>query len=270
MHHLTATVLKTTMSRTKDLMALFSPITLPEMDRVSLLDRVDTKYFLGVNQLHTALKQLTRNYRALEINGVRLNRYQTIYFDTPDFDLYRQHHNGFGTRYKVRSRSYVDSNVAFFEIKHKTNQGRTLKSRFQIPELRTALDEKADEFVDRHTPLNADQLKPKLWNDYVRVTLVSKQHQERLTLDLNLSFGWEDRQASLPGITIAEVKQAHFSHESAFIQQMRELGLHPTPFSKYCMGVCMVYDNLKINNFKPHLRKLYRTMQEELANGTTH
>lgn len=256
--------------QTKRLITWFEPISLSEMQQAALLDRVDTKYILGAKDLYAALQQLTEEYRVLEIAGVRLNRYQTVYFDTPDFDLYRQHHNKFGTRYKVRTRQYVDSNLAFFEVKHKTNRGRTIKSRLPISSHPAQSNEHANEFVGIHTPLDPDQLEPKLWNSYLRMTFVSKHRLERLTIDLNLTFGWGDAQVTLPGIVIAEVKQKHFSHNSDFIRKMREFGIHPTSFSKYCIGASMLYSDLKANNFKPHLLKLNKAMQEEMAHGFAH
>ncbi len=245
----------------------FSPISLAEMQRVALLDRVDTKYLLGLTDLQTVLQQINTEYRVLEIDGIRMNQYRTVYFDTPDFFLYRQHHNSYGSRYKVRTRQYVDSNLAFFEIKNKNNQGRTVKSRLPVEEAQDQVTGELDQFVNQHTTLDPDRLVPKLWNNYLRVTLVSKYRQERLTIDLNLTFGWGGKQVALPGVAIAEVKQKNFSHDSDFIQQMRTLGNHPTPFSKYCIGAGMIYKQLKTNNFKLNLQQLHKVMQEEPSYG---
>ena len=48
-----------------------------EMDGVALQDRIDTKYVLHVDHLYPALASLTEHYRILEIDVVRLHRYQT-------------------------------------------------------------------------------------------------------------------------------------------------------------------------------------------------
>ena len=250
--------------------AQFRPISLSDMQQVALLDRVDTKYLLGLTDLSAVLQQITAEYRVLEIGSIRMNQYRTVYFDTPDFHLYRQHHNRYGSRYKVRTRQYVDSNLAFFEIKNKTNQGRTIKSRLPVPNIQPRVTEGLDKFVDQHTPLEPDRLVPKLWNAYLRMTLVSKHRQERLTIDINLTFGWGEKQVALPGVAIAEVKQKNFSHDSDFIQQMRTLGNHPTSFSKYCIGASMLYKHLKTNNFKPNLQRLYKVMKEEPSYGFVH
>lgn len=261
----TPIMFEATADRTERLLDRFAPIGLAEMGRVTLLDRVDTKYVFGASQLYAALHAMAGHYRALDIEGVRLNQYQTVYFDTPDFGLYQQHHNRVGTRYKVRTRRYVDTDLAFFEVKHKTNRGRTIKTRFQTEEIETELDDEADAFVGSHTPLRPERLEPVLWNAYQRATLVSTRREERLTIDVNLAFGWGGEALALPGIAIAEVKQAHLTQDSDFIREMRGLGVRPTSFSKYCMGASLLYGDLKDNNFKPNQRLIEKLMREESA-----
>lgn len=258
------------LSLTEKLMTQFEPISLSEMGGVSLQDRVDTKYVITLSELYEILPQVIGQYRVLSVNNTRLNHYQTLYFDTPDFALFRQHHNGWGSRYKVRARKYVGSNLSFFEIKHKTNQGRTVKSRVQIPEVTNHLNGQINEFVAGYTPFVADDLEPKLWNEYLRITLVSKTQSERLTLDLNLEFGWGDAYNALPGLVIAEVKQAKRSQYSDFTRHMRQHNFRPMSMSKYCIGVCLLYDGLKTNNFKAALHHLDQLRQKERANVVLH
>jgi hypothetical protein len=249
----------------RHLLARFQPISLSEMENVTLLNRMDTKYVMGTSQLSTALQHVVEDYLVLDIDTKRLNHYQTLYFDTQDFALYRQHHNGLRSRYKVRVREYVDSDLAFLEVKRKTNRERTIKLRLQTPDVVTEIDRQADEFVDAHTPFDGQALEPKLWNDFLRITLVSKHRAERLTLDLNLEFGWGDTCVALPGIAIAEVKQERFSQHSNFMQQMRRLGIRTTRFSKYCAGVYLLYDHVKTNNFKSRMLLLDKVMRKELG-----
>lgn len=252
------------MTSLETLMGQFDPITLKEMDDVALLDRTDTKYVLQMGHLQHALAQLTDCYRVLTVQGNRLNHYQTVYFDTPTFDLYTRHHDGSKNRYKVRSREYVDSHLAFLEVKFKTNKNRTIKSRMQTPDVVTEFDADTANFVHDHCPNDPALLEPKLWNQFIRITLVSKTSVERLTLDINLEFQRDRAQVALPGIVIAEVKQDGFDRQSDFIRQMRGMGVRPSGFSKYCMGVASLYDEVKKNNFKPQMLRVGKLMQGEL------
>jgi len=244
-----------------DLLAQFSPISLAEMDGVSLLSRTDTKYVLNQPQFLAVLATLPRHYRILEINQVRLNQYQTLYFDTPGFDLYLAHHAGRRNRVKVRSREYLDTHRSFLEIKHKTNKDQTIKHRLPTAGFITRMTPETDEFLCSQSPATPLNLEPKLGNTFCRLTLVSLHRPERLTLDMQLQFAAADQSVTLPGLVIAEVKQAGHHPDSDFIRQMRARKIQPMGFSKYCMGVSLLYPQVKHNSFKPKLRQLNKLMQ---------
>jgi len=246
----------------------FMPISLTQMRNVALLRRVDTKYVLNEAQLYQALTRLTADYDVLEIEGRRLHCYRTLYFDTPDFALYRQHHDGRRDRYKVRSRVYVDSDLAFLEVKRKTNKNVTVKSRLQTPEVVTQIDAQTDGFLHTHFPQATEALEPQLWNSFYRITLVSKHSIERLTVDIDLSFQAGGTRVPLPGVAIAEVKQEAFSLRSEFVGQMRVLGVRAMSFSKYCIGVSLLYDQVKRNNFKPQWLYIDKIIQDRRSTWT--
>lgn len=252
--------------------ARLAPITLDEMNGVKLLDRTDTKFIMRVSQLADLLPALGEAYRILDIDGTRLNHYQTLYFDTPDFLFYHQHHNDQRPRYKVRSCEYLDTQVAYLEVKRKNSRDRTKKYRLPTPDLATDVAAPLDDFVDAHMPLETEQLEPKLWNEFLRLTLVSTRRQERLTLDLNLEFGADQAYAALPGLVVAEVKQASLAQPSDFMQAMRQYRIAPQRFSKYCAGVYLLYPrDVKINNFKARMRRVAKLMrQEEGEHGRFH
>ncbi len=248
--------------RLETLLTPFDTISLAELQQeAALLDRVDTKYIIGMDQLYAILPKLSEHYRALTINDTRLHAYQTLYFDTSGFTFYEQHHNGVASRYKVRARKYLDTDMAFFEIKHRTNQHRTIKSRLPIPDVMTRLDDQLAEFTLEHAACNPDRLEPKLWNEYVRLTLVSRDRPERVTLDMNLRFRWHGAYTDLPGVVIVEVKQARRSQATALIRQMRQSGIRPFSYSKYAAGVYSLYDGVKINNFKAQMRQVNKVIQ---------
>jgi hypothetical protein len=243
-------------SRWPALLQGFEAVHLSEMGRAALLRRTDTKYLMSEDQLSWALARLADHYRILEIDGRRLHHYQTLYFDTQDMALYQQHHNGLRDRYKVRERAYADSDLAFLEVKQKTNTNTTIKSRRRTRALSSRLPRNAALFLRTHYPYPMEELEPKLFNVFQRITLVSKHSVERLTVDVGLRFLWNGVCVSLPGLVIAEVKQDGFSVDSEFIRQMRALGMRATSFSKYCIGVSMLYPEVKHNRFKPQLRQI--------------
>lgn len=240
------------------LLGHFEPIGLAQMDAVALLDRTDTKYVLHASQLYAALAGLSTDYRVLEIDGIWLHPYRTLYFDTADFALYMRHHAGRKQRCKVRSRQYVNSQRAFLEVKIKTNKDRTSKKRIETGDLVTRWTPEARNFVGATIALDANALEPKLWNSFTRVTLVSKHEAERLTLDLDLGFDDSRQRIRLPGLAIAEVKQEGINRHSDFVRQMRAMAIHTTGCSKYCIGTALLNPAIKHNNFKDKLRLVKR------------
>lgn len=231
----------------------FEPISLAEMDGVALLNRLDTKYVMTTRQLWDALTNLQQDYWMLEVEGLRLNRYRTLYFDTPDFALYHAHVNKRPERYKVRSREYADSHLAFLEVKHRTRKDRTIKDRVRTPEQVIAMTAAMTDWLGSVSPVDGSTLEPKLWNSFLRMTLVNKQCCERVTLDLGLAFATDTRRLQLDGIAIAEVKMDGLSGASPFMLQMRAQRIHPRGFSKYAVGVALLYDGVKKNTLKPRL-----------------
>lgn len=230
----------------------FMPITLQEMDDVKLLDRTEVKYFFSAQKLPAILRQIMPYYRVLDINGVKLNSYETLYFDTDNFSMYLTHQAKRSNRYKIRYRKYVESNLCFFEIKFKNNKGRTVKERIKQPGIATCISDKAADFLAAKTPYTSDMLVPKVWNNYCRITLVNKFSKERLTIDVNLGFRDDNRTVDVPNLVIAELKQEK-SSTSPFIKVMKEMGIQKGSISKYCYGVIYLNEGIKMNNFKPNL-----------------
>ena len=244
-------------------LARFAAIGLDEMAGVTLLDRTETKFVFHERQLDRLLLALTPTYRVLEISDSRLNHYRTLYFDTPDFVLFRRHQAGGRNRYKVRSRSYLDSGLSFLEIKHKVKRNRTIKRRVATAEMAEGLSAEFSDFLDAFLPGEIERLEPKLWNEYTRVTLVSVDRPERVTLDLFLQFRGCGETFILPGVAIAEVKREKGHNESEFVHLMKGERIRPTGFSKYCIGVSMLYPAIKHNHFNPKLQMVSNIIREE-------
>ncbi|MEP7264116.1 MAG: polyphosphate polymerase domain-containing protein [Bacteroidota bacterium] len=238
-----------------NILETFETISLEEMDRVRLMNRVDVKYTFRDDQLGDFLIKLKEHYRILEVSGCRSSRYESLYFDTPEFDLYHKHHSGRLNRYKIRLRKYVESNLHFFEIKFKNNKGRTLKNRIKQQQVIQTIEGNAEEFLALHTTLPAEGLEPKLWVNYNRITLVHRTIAERVTLDLNLVFKTNEETREIPNLVIAEVKQDKVS-TSAFVRLMRDNFIREGSISKYCFAVTVLFRE-KFNNFKSQLH-LYK------------
>lgn len=239
----------------------FSPISLQEMDCVALLNRVDTKFVMTETQLLSTLRALPEEYRILTIQDHCINHYRTLYYDTPNFKLYRLHVNSNAERYKVRYREYLDTFDSFLEVKHKTRKDRTIKERISTTQPYNDLTPEAEEWLEGVYPFNTQKLEPKLWNTFSRITLVNEKNCERVTLDTNLVFYTHEKLIRMDGLAIAEVKAESGNQDSPFFKQMASRRIHPDGFSKYCMGVSLLYDNVKKNVMKPKLLRINKMIK---------
>lgn len=240
----------------------FEPITLKEMDGVKLMNRTDTKFTFHVSQLSSLLAHLKEDYKCLSIGNLRSSHYSTLYFDTEQFNLYQKHHNGELNRYKVRHRTYTDSGLAYLEVKFKSNKDRTIKKRIKSPLMLDGFKEEAFYFLSKELPFDPLLLKPAVWVNYTRATLVSKTNAERLTLDFNLEVENSETKQELYDMVIAEVKQEGKQH-SAFMKQAKKQGVLEGAISKYCFAVFLTQPKIKKNNFKEKLRHINKILNYE-------
>lgn len=251
------------MSKVDDILTTFDPISLQQMDSVKLQDRIDTKFLLTEEVFYPVLQSMKEEYYILEVSGKRYNHYETLYFDTNDFQLYLKHHNGRLNRYKIRSRRYVESDLHFFEVKFKNSKGRTVKERIKRNDLVTEIttNPQAAEFLKEASGLSPESLQPRLWVNYMRMTFVNKHTPERLTVDMKLTYIDGDRVIPYTGLIIAEVKQSSLKDKSPFVSLMQKCHIRPRSISKYCLGVISLFPEIKKNNFKPTLLYIQKLLK---------
>lgn len=233
----------------------FKSISLEEMNTVSLMKRTDTKYIINVSSLAPILNELQKKYQVLEIDTRSIMNYSSVYFDTPEFKFYFDHHNGRVHRTKIRQRKYVDSKLTFLEIKQKNGKGETNKSRIEIPDFELDLSTKSMEFISKVTGQVFD-LQPSLWNRFKRITLVNLKDNERATIDINLTYSMNDKEKSYENIVVVEVKQHRFDRKSMLVKTLKKYKYNPYSISKYCIGMVHLYKNLKYNLFKKKILKI--------------
>lgn len=236
----------------------FDAITLAEMDSVKLMDRVDRKYVLKLHDLPEILASVRGDYRILSVEGARLNHYRTVYFDTDGFELYANHVTLRKNRYKVRVREYSESRLTFLEVKRKTNNGRTIKTREPIGSF-TEMSA-GGERLEIELAGNVRRLGAKLWNNFSRMTLVSRTGQERVTIDVGISLLTPENALYLDRIAVAEVKTGSSAQASLFANQMKAYRYHAQSFSKYAVGINALYDGVKKNAMKPIMLQLKKMM----------
>ena len=244
-----------------DTLSFFQPITLKEMDGVSLMNRTDTKFVFEASLLPEILKEANTFYKILEISNRRYADYKTDYFDSLDYGLYNNHHNSKLNRYKIRYREYIGSDLSFLEVKFKNNKGKTLKSRINSWVNSKNISDSDNDFLREKTPYDREKLMHILTNNFSRITLVSKTDKERLTIDFSLQFLKEGKLKQLGNLAIAEVKQENVNRDSEIMSILKNNQIREASFSKYATGAALLNPDLKYNKFKKnflYLNKIHK------------
>jgi VTC domain len=233
-------------------------ISLAELGDSALMERTDTKYLLTATAAANLVSRLPSNYRVLQIEGRRVGRYHTTYFDTADFALFHAHHAGRVPRHKVRMRCYLDSQLCFLELKRRNNRGLTTKQRIAVGksfDVSEVLSVMRSDLRDFPAGVHVGSLRPVLDVDYLRLTLVDTVRVERVTIDLDLRLQVRGSEHRVPSLAVVEVKQGGARrsavHELALAEHCR-----PLSFSKYCVGIALLQPGVKSNNYRATLRQL--------------
>ena len=226
------------------------------IEQRELQRRIDRKFLLSGRALPTLLGRLRDAYVLLLAGDREWARYESVYFDTPERELFHAHRRGRLPRYKIRIRHHVDRRLSFLEIKHKERSGRTTKTRLDLPFAAAALTGRERRLIEVHAPIAAARLVPCVSVVFLRLTLLGRDAPERLTIDRGLWFSNGVRVEKLPHVVVAEVKQERHTTAGAvaalLTQQARE-----TSVSKYCLGTVLLAP-VPANVFKPALRAIER------------
>ena len=253
-----------------ELLTLFKPITLEEMDSIKLMNRIDSKYLTDESHLLSILRDaVTAGYRILVIENSRIHPYSSVYFDTVVLRMFQDHHNRRLVRQKVRTREYVSSGVSFLEIKRKNNKGRTSKKRIEIPNdemLNFQSDAHACDYLARKSWFKAEELSPVLNTSFSRITLVNSAKTERLTIDTRLFFHnyRTEKDASLFDAVIIELKQDGHA-DSQMKRILLDHRVKPMRISKYCIAVTLTDHSVRSGRFKVKVRRIEKTINKIIS-----
>ena len=211
-------------------------------------------------QFPDLLKEIKSNYRVLQIENKRIHRYESLYFDTPDFKLYKYHHNDKPNRFKVRYRKYVDTEQCYFEIKYKQKNNRTHKERAIRSKMHHILQQEDIQMI-QHEGISSDTLEKKMMVYFDRITLANNSLTERITLDVNLKFDNEKQIKEFPKIVICEIKQNKTDYRSPILKACIRRHYEQIGFSKYSTAIALM-ERVKNNNFKPSFIKINKLIHE--------
>lgn len=260
--------------------ASWNPISLEELNtHAAMQTRIDRKYIVPTHQAAGILAQLNEPAQVLEIAGQRDFSYDSVYFDTPDLESYRLGATGRRNRYKVRTRSYLDTGATFLEVKTEGARSATVKER--IPYLsqdRAVLNPEGRAYLAESlsglTGWQPEDFSPVLSTGYRRTTVYLPESDlnpvaSRMTVDTSLTWTPLATSAACPqagtrvgtsytaeGMVIIETKSG--SAPSAADKYLWRAGIRPSKISKFATGMAALNPQLTSNKWN---RTIARSMQ---------
>ena len=273
--------------------------TLAELNSAAgLLTRVDRKYLVPLKSAQELVDGLAPDARVLAIDEQRRFSYASTYFDTPGLEVFMLAARKRRRRFKVRTRTYLDSGLCFLEVKTRGARGTTVKRRMGYhPDDASRLTGSGRAFVAACLASAgvtgpaaardiAAALRPVLATTYERTTLHLPRAEARATIDTALTWrrltpgvrtrttaaGAEAPQALRPAhltaaindgepvavADIAVVETKNPATPSPADRALWDAGHRPTRISKYATGMALLHPELPANRW-------YRTLTHELA-----
>jgi len=236
-------------------LSTLNPIGLDDLlERAALQTRVDRKYVVPRSAVDLLLADLNPSTEVLEIDGLRTFAYETLYFDTPELTSYRLTAYRRRRRFKVRTRTYVDSAACWLEVKVPGARGSTVKHRVPYEHEDRATLDPGRSFVEQvlHGRCT-DGFQPTLVSRYLRSTLYLPTTASRVTIDTDLAWYDEHHTLHLPDLAVVETKTGAVA--SAVDRRLWRLGVRPTRISKYATALAALRTELPA----PPWRRLLRS-----------
>ncbi|MCK2036730.1 polyphosphate polymerase domain-containing protein [Microbacterium sp. SSW1-49] len=240
------------------------PVGLDELvAEAALLTRVDRKYVMTVDEAASVLSELPSQTRVLTLEGRRSFAYESYYFDTADPLSFRMAALGRRRRFKLRTRSYVDSEDAFLELKTRGARSATVKERIGYEfSARDELTARGREYAALGLEslglrdLDTTDLVPTLATRYDRTTLLAPRGGGRATIDTSLSWELADgQQLHVPGLVIVETKSGLRTGDTDRL--LWRHGIRPSTISKYGTGLAALRPDLPSNKWARVLRRRF-------------
>ncbi|WP_305787528.1 polyphosphate polymerase domain-containing protein [Symbioplanes lichenis] len=243
------------------------------IELAELQTRVDRKYAVPRATVGVLLDHLAGAARVLEIDGLRSFRYHSVYFDTDDLTSYRLAAYQRRRRFKIRTRTYLDSASCWLEVKTEGARGGTVKERRPYRTDHHATVAPGRSFVDDrlkplaipgHTELT---FAPTLVTRYRRTTLCLPATGSRVTVDVDLAWESGGRRLGTPHLAVIETKTG--SVPSPADRLLWALGHRPVRISKYATGLAALRPDLPCTPWRRTLRRHFTAAGAPIAPAGT-
>lgn len=252
-------------------LASLTPISLSEIEGAELMSRLDQKYLIHRDWVPQLVHEVKDAYQVLEVDGARQTLYHNRFIETASKSSLHEHTRGRNIRFKARIRQYGSNLRSFLEVKEKTVHGRTVKARIErdaASGIERDLTPEESQFLNSHYKYGDPELS-EVTCHFNRITLVSNDQTERITIDSDIVFRSGSNLEGLGDLCIMEVKQERINRNSPSLKALEQFKFEYTPLgrrtsmSKYVVGMLLLNPNLPPRTYRSVMKRV-RRMRENL------
>ncbi len=233
----------------------------------ALQTRHDRKYLIPLDDLVQLLSEIRNQVRTLEIDDARSFRYESVYFDTHSLATYHDAARSRPKRYKVRTRTYLDSETCALEVKSRNRRAQTVKYRLAYPlRHRSELTDIGQEFINFVLGSRFDRqpLTHSLTTHFKRSTLLIGSSNSRATIDTDLEWTSPAGETiQLPNHVLIETKTDN--GPTSVDRTLWANHIRPMRVSKYSVGLATLYPELPANKWNRVLRSHFDWMPQRVG-----
>ncbi len=254
-------------SMNPDFFTRFEIVSRSDIKMSGFRNRLITKFLIPETRIKGILNECSGNYKILEHNGAIQTSLFLEYFDTPELRFYNDHVNGKLNRTKVRIKQSSISDTRFREIWRRKSNGRMVRKRMIIDDTNSESENIIEALISKYAGISKSELIPSLHVCFNRITLLDTLTGERVNIDSSLVFSSPVNPGikyEPVGLAIIEIRKKRKAR--SFIADLLEDNqIRKTPISKYCLGISFINPKAKVNNYKPVIRKIEKTLSYGIA-----
>ncbi|PYI40054.1 molecular chaperone [Arthrobacter psychrolactophilus] len=229
-------------------------ISLEELNTTAALQtRIDRKYLVPTEHFTQIFNSFDAEMHVLDTDGLQIFPYDSVYFDTPELDSYHLAAFGRRRRYKIRTRSYLNSGVSFLEVKTEGARSATVKERipYELANRSTITQEGAAYITE--TLLSTGQapprgLSPVLETTYGRITLFLPASNSRATIDVEVAWSLLGQPPLIMNDQLV-VETKSGSAPGQLDKYLWHHGIRPSRISKFATGMALLMPHLPANRW---------------------
>jgi hypothetical protein len=218
----------------------------------------DLDFLFSNKLLEKLIKCNKESYDLVKSGDLNYQIIRILYFDTPNNRFFTDAHNTKRNRYNVCYRHYIESDTTFLEVKYLNKKGIRKRKKLKINSIKSNLNDEELLFLKKVMPGKLiKKLQPRLSINYKRITLIDKNSRDKIILDTDIEYLYNDLEFKSMNLTYCKITQEKAAKNCDFLKSLKNFGVREEQINKYVFGMS-IFGERKSNYYKNKIKKILR------------